>query len=64
MGVIQTRTFIKLLFPIKVPIDCWRENAQMSDLVGVVMEPSGASLFEPRVEDMTMTGLDEARADG
>jgi hypothetical protein len=36
------------------------KNAQMSDLIGVVMEPSGAGFLKSSVEDVAMTGLDQA----
>jgi hypothetical protein len=36
------------------------KNTQVSDLIGVLLEPGSAGLFEPRVEDMTMAGLDAA----
>ena len=36
----------------------------MSDLVGVVLEPSGSRLFEASMEDMTVSTLDHSRTDG
>ena len=43
------------LVPKSVPLIVGAENAQMSDLVGVILEPSRARLLEPRVQDMAMT---------
>jgi hypothetical protein len=45
----------------------WQEppdaDPQVSDLVGVVRQPSGAGLLGPGVEHVAVSGLDHARSD-
>ena len=40
------------------------QDAELGEGVGVVGQPGAAGLFEPRVQDVLMAGLDEAAADG
>lgn len=39
------------------------EYSQVSELVGMVVQPSGAGLFEARLQDMAMPAFDHAGAD-
>ena len=64
LGVTEGCDYIRVrLIPERVPLIVGAENAQLSDLIGVGRQPGSTRFFEPGVEDMTMAGFDESRAD-